>query len=64
MIPWVLVAAIDAVAWQFGFQTYVRAIGGPGWHRGRFGADRIYFIRFSGGERPRRLTARKPNLKR
>lgn len=59
MIPWVLVAAIDAIAWRVGFQTYVRAVGGPGWHRGRFGADRIYFVRRVGGEqRLRRLKAR------
>lgn len=63
MIPWMLVAAIDAVAWRLGYQTYVWATGGPGWHRGRFGADRISFIRRTGEEkRLPKLKAHKPNL--
>lgn len=44
MIPWFIVKIIDIIAWQFGYQIYVRARGGPGWHWGRIGAERIYFI--------------------
>lgn len=64
MIPWMLVAAIDAVAWRFGYRTWVTAVGGPGWHRGRFGADRIHFKHRTRDEkRLPKLKARKPNLK-
>jgi hypothetical protein len=45
VIPWAVVDVIDGIAWLFGWQTYVRAIGGPGWHSGRFGAEAVYFIR-------------------
>lgn len=56
MIPWFIVSIIDFIAWRFGYQTYVQAQGGPGWHCGRFGAERIYFIRRIPGEpRPKRL---------
>lgn len=59
MIPWFLIAMIDAVARRLGWQTYVVAAGGSGLHRGRFGADRIFFIRRVGGEkRLKRLKAR------
>lgn len=45
MIPWFVVSIIDTIAWRLGYQTYVKAQGGPGWHRGRFAADRVRFIR-------------------
>lgn len=59
MIPWFIVGLIDLVAWPLGYQTYVTAQGGPGLHRGRFGADRIHFIKKApGATRLPRLKAR------
>lgn len=49
MIPWFLVTLIDHLAWPLGYQNYVTAQGGPGWHRGRFGADRVHFMRKAPG---------------
>lgn len=45
MFLWPLVFLIDRLAWPLSYQTYVTAQGGPGWHRGRFGADKVHFIR-------------------
>ncbi|GEP09826.1 hypothetical protein [Methylobacterium gnaphalii] len=45
MFPWFFVAIIDRLAWPLGYQTYVTAQGGPGYHRGRIGADRIHIVR-------------------
>lgn len=45
IIPWPLCSLIEHMAWPLGWQTYVRAQGGPGWHSGCFGAEAIYFIR-------------------
>lgn len=56
MIPWFLVSVVDFFAWHLGYQVYVTAQGGPGWHRGRFGADKVHLIRHPVGEpRPRKL---------
>lgn len=41
--PWFLVKLLGAVARPLGYQTFVMAQGGPGFHRGRLGADRIFF---------------------
>lgn len=44
VIPWFVVYAIELFAWHvLHKQTYVSAQGGPGWHRGRLGADSVYF---------------------
>jgi hypothetical protein len=45
VIPWFICSIVEAVAWPLGWQTYVRARGGPGWHSGRIGAERLYFVR-------------------
>jgi hypothetical protein len=45
IIPWPVVTLLDKVANLFGYQVYVRATGGPGWHWGRVGAERVFFIR-------------------
>ncbi|MBR2689152.1 MAG: hypothetical protein IKE42_14970 [Aquamicrobium sp.] len=45
IIPWFVCTIVEHVAWPLGWQTYVRAQGGAGWHRGRIGADAIYFVR-------------------
>lgn len=45
IIPWPIVSLIDAVAWPLGYQVYVTAIGGAGWHRGHLGADRLHFVK-------------------
>ena len=45
LIPWFVCTIIEHIAWPLGWQTYVRATGGPGWYMGRIGAERIYFIR-------------------
>jgi len=44
-IPWFLVSLVDWFVWPLGYQTYVTALGGPGWHRGKFGADSVHFIK-------------------
>jgi hypothetical protein len=60
VIPWPLVALIDRIASLFGRSVYVRATGGPGWHWGRIGAERIYFVRRPPGEAPfKRLKPRR-----
>ena len=60
MFPWFFVALVDALASLFGYQIYVRAVGGPGFHRGGVGADRIYFIkRPAGPPRPKALRPRR-----
>ena len=58
MVPWLIVAVIDQIAWWFGFQVYASAVGGPGWHRGRIGADSIHFVRCAPGAK------RLPKLRR
>lgn len=58
MIPWFIVHAIGEVAWWLEYDTTVLAQGGPGWHRGRLGADRIYFHKSAPGAR--RLPRLKP----
>ncbi|WP_448113051.1 hypothetical protein [Mesorhizobium amorphae] len=45
LIPWFVCTIVDHIAWSLGWQTYVSAQGGSGWHRGRFGADAIHFVR-------------------
>jgi len=60
VIPWPIVSLIDVVARWFGYQTYVTATGGLGWHPGRIGAQRIHFIQHTFGEDwPRKLKARR-----
>lgn len=60
MIPWFIVDFIGAIASWLGYDTNVLAQGGPGWHRGKIGADRIYFVRRSPGSKPLpRLKARR-----
>jgi len=54
MIPWPLVRLIDWLASPFGFDTYVRATGGPGWHWGRLGAERVFFVRRPPGQKRHR----------
>ncbi len=52
IIPWPIVRLIDVGAGLWGFQIYVRAAGGPGWHWGRIGAEAVHFIRIPPGEKP------------
>jgi hypothetical protein len=52
IIPWPIVSLMGFVAEIFGYGTYVRAIGGPGWHWGRVGAERVYFHKRPPGEKP------------
>jgi hypothetical protein len=60
VIPWPLVALIGRIADLFGYSTYVRATGGEGWHWGRIGAERVYFVRLAPGEAPaKRLKPRR-----
>lgn len=59
IIPWPVVSLIGAVASPFGFETYVRATGAPGWHWGRIGAEHVHFIRRAPGAKP--IKALKPH---
>lgn len=45
IIPWFVCTIVEHIAWPLGWQTYVRAVGGAGWHRGRIGVERIHFVR-------------------
>jgi hypothetical protein len=45
IVPWFIVSIIDWFAWPLGYQTYVAAVGGAGWHRGRLGADSVHFVK-------------------
>jgi hypothetical protein len=61
IVPWPIVTLIDWIVSPFGFDTYVRATGGPGWHWGRMGAERVYFVRRPPGqERHKRLKPSRP----
>lgn len=58
IIPWPVCFVVDWLASLFGYDTYVRATGGPGWHWGRVGAEAIFFTRRQPGSK--RLKAVKP----
>jgi hypothetical protein len=49
MIPWFVVHALGWIGERFGYQSYVTAT------QGRWGADRLHFIRNPNGGRVRRL---------